>query len=315
MPYNDCSKPHRYAEYSVLIPARLSEMFERAAIIGLGLIGGSLARALRDKGLVKEVVGCGRDERNLVRGVELNVIDRYTTDPIAAVQGADLVVVAVTLGATSEIFRQIAPALAADVIVTDVGSTKGSVVAAARSCLGVALPRFVPGHPIAGGEKSGVEASTAKLFVGHRVILTPVDETAPSAVERIRRMWEATGAKISVMDVGHHDEVLAGTSHLPHMLAFALVDCLASSSDHGEIFDYAAGGFRDFTRIASSNPEMWRDIALANRAALTAMCTRFESTLSALKEAIAREDGVTLQAMFARAKQARDDYLVRRGLT
>jgi prephenate dehydrogenase len=293
-------------------------MFERVAIIGLGLIGGSLARALRAKHLVKEIVGCGRDVTNLERGMALGVIDRQTTNPAEAVQGADLVVLAMTLGATGEILRQIAPSLAPQALVTDVGSTKQSVVDAARATLGAAFPRFVPGHPIAGGEKSGVEASTATLFERHRVILTPVSETAPDAVEIVRRMWEATGAEVTLMEVGHHDEVLAATSHLPHLLAFALVDCLATGENgqqRGEIFDYAAGGFRDFTRIASSNPDMWRDIALANRTALTKMCTQFETTLAALKTAIAREDAATVHATFARAKKARDDYLARRGLT
>lgn len=289
-------------------------MFARAAIIGVGLIGGSLARALRGRGLVKEIVGCGRDEQNLARGVALNVIDRYTTSPREAVEHADLVVVAATLGATHAIFERIAPALAPQAVITDVGSTKRSVVEDARATLGTAFVRFVPGHPIAGGEKSGVEASTANLFERHRVILTPAPETNSDALATVRQMWQATGAQISLMDIDHHDEVLAATSHLPHMLAFALVDCLASAGDRGEIFDYAAGGFRDFTRIASSNPQMWRDIALANRVALTAMCSRFEITFAGLKEAIASQDGVALHAIFARAKLARDDYLVRRGL-
>ncbi|MGH8596060.1 MAG: prephenate dehydrogenase [Gammaproteobacteria bacterium] len=289
-------------------------MFQRVTIVGLGLIGGSLARALRAKNLVHEIVGCGRDERNLRRGVELEVIDRFTTDPAQAVQGADLILVAVTLGATGEIFKRIGRELSPHAIITDVGSTKGSVVAAARASLGAALPRFVPGHPIAGGEKSGVEAALATLFERHRVILTPLSETSLPAVETVRRMWEATGAQITIMDVAHHDEVLAATSHLPHMLAFALIDCLASASDRGEIFDYAAGGFRDFTRIASSNPEMWRDIALANRSALSTICLRFRQTLGALERAIEREDGDALRAMFMRAKQARDDYLARRAV-
>ncbi|MSR13016.1 MAG: prephenate dehydrogenase/arogenate dehydrogenase family protein [Gammaproteobacteria bacterium] len=295
-------------------------MFERIAIIGLGLIGGSLARALRAKGLVGEVVGCGRDEHNLQRGIALGVIDRYSTNPAEAVHDADLVVLATTLGATSEVCRRIAPGLAPQALITDVGSTKRSVVEAARAHLGPALSRFVPGHPIAGGEKSGVEASTETLFERHRVILTPVSETASFAVGKVRRMWEATGAEVTLMEVDHHDLVLAATSHLPHLLAFALVDCLASAGSGdgrstGEIFDYAAGGFRDFTRIASSNPDMWRDIAMANRTALMAVCTRFEATLGALKSAIDREDGAVLHATFTRAKKARDAYLTRRGLT
>ena len=287
-------------------------MFNRLTVIGVGLIGGSLARALRARGLVTEVIGCGRDLGNLERGVELSVIDRYTTDPAAAVAGADLVVVATTLGATGEILQRIAPSLHPEALITDVGSTKQSVVMAARAALGAHFPRFVPGHPIAGGEKSGVAAALPDLFVNHRVILTPLPETAVSALAKIHAMWEAVGAVVSTMDVAHHDEVLAATSHLPHMLAYALVDCLAAMSDSGAIFEYAAGGFRDFTRIASSSPDMWRDIALANRAALSAVCTRFQATFAQLQQAIATSDGAALQDLFTRAKLARDDYLARR---
>ena len=287
-------------------------MFKRLTVIGVGLIGGSLARALRARGLVTEVLGCGRDLGNLQRGVELGVIDGYTTDPVAAVAEADLVVVATTLGATGEILQRIAPSLRPEALITDVGSTKQSVVVAARSALGANFPRFVPGHPIAGGEKSGVAAALPDLFVNHRVSLTPLPETAVSALAKIHAMWEAVGAVVSTMDVALHDEVLAATSHLPHMLAYALVDCLAAMSDSGAIFEYAGGGFRDFTRIASSSPDMWRDIALANREALSAVCTRFQATFSELQQAIATSDGAALHGLFTRAKLVRDEYLVRR---
>lgn len=289
-------------------------MIHRLAIIGVGLIGGSLASALRRRGLVGEVVGCGRDARNLQQGVALGVLDHYTHDPAAAAAGADMVVVAVTLGATRAILERIAPALDAASIVTDVGSTKASVVADARFALGKHFPRFVPGHPIAGGERSGVEASNPDLYERHRVILTPVEETAPAALAKVRAMWAATGAEVADMTPAHHDEVLAATSHLPHMLAYALVDCLASlGGGEGSILDYAAGGFRDFTRIASSNPEMWRDIALQNREALEVLCARFEANFRDLREAIARGDGAALEALFKRAKHVRDAYLQRSG--
>ncbi|MGD9601298.1 MAG: prephenate dehydrogenase [Gammaproteobacteria bacterium] len=288
-------------------------MINRLAVLGVGLIGGSLARALRARGLVREVVGCGRDEANLRRGVELGVIDRYTFDPAVAAAHADIVVVAVTLGATADILARIAPAVGPGTIVTDVGSTKQSVIAAAQANLGEHYPRFVPGHPIAGGERTGVEASNPVLYERHRVILTPTPETDPSAVTTVEQMWTAAGAHVTRMTPAHHDEVLAATSHLPHMLAFALVDCLAELSEAGEIFDYAAGGFRDFTRIASSSPDMWRDIALHNREALATMCARFEHTFGSLRRALAAGDGEALQAMFARAKQARDAYLARSG--
>ncbi len=289
-------------------------MIQRLAVIGVGLIGGSLAAALRRRGLVREVVGCGRDARNLEQGVTMGVLDSYTHDPAEAVAGADMVVVAVTLGATRGILELIAPALDASSIVTDAGSTKVGIIADARLALGAHFPRFVPGHPIAGGERSGVEASNPELYERHRVILTPVAETAPAALAAVRDMWEATGAEVVDMAPAHHDEVLAATSHLPHMLAYALVDCLAGLEDgRGSILDYAAGGFRDFTRIASSNPAMWRDIALQNRAPLEALCARFEATFNDLRQAIARGDGAAMEAMFTHAKQVRDAYLRRSG--
>ncbi|MBM4227357.1 MAG: prephenate dehydrogenase/arogenate dehydrogenase family protein [Gammaproteobacteria bacterium] len=289
-------------------------MIQRLAIIGVGLIGGSLAAALRQRGLVREVVGCGRDARNLQQGVAMGVLDHYTHDAAEAAAGADMVVVAVTLGATRGILERIAPVLHPASIVTDVGSTKAGVVAAAREALDKHFPHFVPGHPIAGGERSGVEASNPDLYERHRIILTPVEETAPAALTAVRDMWAATGAEVVDMSPLHHDEILAATSHLPHMLAYALVDCLAGLGDgEGAILDYAAGGFRDFTRIASSNPEMWRDIALENREALEGLCARFETTFHDLRLAIARGDGPAMEALFTHAKQVRDAYLKRIG--
>ncbi|MBI4693717.1 MAG: prephenate dehydrogenase/arogenate dehydrogenase family protein [Gammaproteobacteria bacterium] len=269
-------------------------------------MGGSLARALRRAGAVGEIVGCARNTADLGTAVELGVIDRWTTDPAEAVAGADVVMVAVTLGATEQILAKAAPALEPDAVVTDVGSTKGSVVAAARRVLGPAIARFVGGHPIAGSERTGVEASFADLYVNHRVILTPLPENDLQAVAKVRAMWESCGAIVTEMDVAHHDEVLAATSHLPHMLAYALVDALVGMSTSGEIFDYAAGGFRDTTRIAASSPEMWRDIALANAPAVLAMCDRFEATFGAVRAAIAAGDGEALRTIFARAKAARE---------
>lgn len=279
---------------------------ERLALLGIGLMGGSLARALRRAGAVGEIVGCARNTADLGTAVELGVIDRWTTDPAEAVAGADVVMVAVTLGATEQILAKAAPALEPDAVVTDVGSTKGSVVAAARRVLGPAIARFVGGHPIAGSERTGVEASFADLYVNHRVILTPLPENDLQAVAKVRAMWESCGAIVTEMDVAHHDEVLAATSHLPHMLAYALVDALVGMSTSGEIFDYAAGGFRDTTRIAASSPEMWRDIALANAPAVLAMCDRFEATFGAVRAAIAAGDGEALRTIFARAKAARE---------
>lgn len=286
-------------------------MIDTLCILGVGLIGGSLARALRAAGQVRRVVGCGRERGNLDRALQLGVIDEATADPAAAVAGADMVVVAVTLGATREILARIAPALASHALVTDVGSVKASVLDAARETLGEAFPRFVAGHPIAGGEKSGVEASSATLYQRHRVILTPHAEQAPDAVTRVAAMWHATGAAVDYLDAARHDEILAATSHLPHLLAYALVASLLRLDGAESPFDYAAGGFRDFTRIASSNPAMWRDISLANAPALLAVCDRFEQVLGEFRQAIRMGDGATLEAGFGEAKAARDDFLHR----
>jgi len=284
-------------------------MIERLAIIGVGLIGGSLARALREAGAVNEVVGCGRALPNLERAVELGVIDRFDQDPAAAVTGADLVFIAVPLGAIRAVFTAIKDRLRADAIVTDGGSVKGSVVADALAAFGRIPPRLVPGHPIAGTEHSGVDASFATLYRQRRVILTPLPETDPEALARVDWMWRTCGAEVSRMSVAHHDEVLAATSHLPHMLAYGLVDALARMDETDEIFRYAAGGFRDFTRIASSSPVMWRDICMANREALSAMLARFSIELTDLAQAIRLGDGNTLLEVFARAKAARDRYV------
>ena len=283
-------------------------MFDRLCIVGVGLIGGSLARALRAAGATGEIVGCGRDAAHLQQALALGVIDRFDTDPAAAVRGADVVVLATPLGAMRGLFAAIAGRLDDACVITDVGSTKGSVVADARAGLGAELGRFVPGHPIAGTEKSGVEASFAELFRERRVILTPLPENPPPAVARVRALWEAAGSDVSEMSVEHHDVVLAATSHLPHMLAYTLVDTLARLRDKEEIFDYAAGGFRDFTRIASSDPVMWRDVCLANRGAILDMIARFQGDLQLLAGAIERGDAALLSEVFTRAKAARDRY-------
>lgn len=284
-------------------------MIRRLCVVGVGLIGGSLARALRQQQACGEIVGCGRREAPLRLAQQLGVIDRYTLDPGMAVAGADMVVLAVPLGAMPAVLAAIRPALGADTVVTDVGSAKRSVQEAVRQVFGVVPANFVPGHPVAGTEHSGVEASFAELFEDRRVILTPARETSASATARVRRMWQTTGAEVVEMDATHHDAVLAETSHLPHMLAFTLVDCLAGGGDAAEAFAFAAGGFRDFTRIASSDPEMWRDICLANGDALLAAMDRFSEDLAKLREAVERRDGPALQAVFSRAKAARDRWL------
>ena len=283
-------------------------MIKQLTIIGVGLIGGSLARALKRASAVDEVVGAGRDAQHLQQALTLGVVDRIETDLAAAVQGADIVVVATPVGATETVFRSIAPALSADTILTDVGSTKASVVAAAQAAFGRLPENFVPAHPIAGTEKSGVEASFAELFEGRRIILTPTENSALQAIIQVRTMWEQTGAKVVETDVEHHDDVLAATSHLPHLLAFSLVDTLAKLDAKQEVFEYAAGGFRDFSRIASSDPEVWHDICLHNSAALLKMLERFEVDLDKLRQAIADNDSDYLLQVFKRAKAARDQF-------
>ncbi len=279
---------------------------QRLAVIGVGLIGGSLARALRESNAVGEVVGCGRDAVHLQRAQDLGVIDYWSTDPAKAVANADMVVIAAPVGAMNGLFEQIKSALSPSAVVTDVGSTKASVIAAAQTVFGDVPGRFVPGHPIAGAEKTGVEASFPHLFRQRRVILTPTPETHADALARVKAMWEQVGAQVSEMSAEHHDQVLAATSHLPHVLAYALVDHLAAMDDRREIFAYAAGGFRDFTRIASSSPEMWADIACANHAALTQVLDDYMQDLSQLRDAIARGDHQAILTIFERAKQARD---------
>lgn len=286
-------------------------LIRRLAVIGVGLIGGSLARALRQADQVGEIVGCGRGLDNLQRAIELGVIDRYTHEVGAAVEGADMVFVAVPLGAMASTFAAMQGRLAEDAVVTDGGSAKASVVADIRRVFGALPGNFVPGHPIAGTEQNGVEASFAELYRDRRVILTPLCATDPAATARVDLMWRACGAEVNYMTVEHHDEVLAATSHLPHMLAFGLVDMLARLKENDEIFRYAAGGFRDFTRIASSNPVMWRDICLANREALSTMLGGFASEMNELAASIADGDAERLLTIFSRAKQARDAFVDR----
>lgn len=281
---------------------------KRLAIIGVGLIGGSFARALRELDAVDSVIGCGRDIAHLEEARRLGVIDEFTTDPAAAVRGADFVLVAVPVGAMQSVFAAMRDELPPDAVITDAGSTKGSVIAAAEAGFGTLPGGFVPGHPIAGTEHSGVAASFADLFRDRRVILTPTEATESAALARVRAAWEAVGSRVTEMDAAHHDEVLAATSHLPHVLAYSLVDTLARMAERTEIFEYAAGGFADFTRIASSSPEMWADIVVANETALLPVLERFVSDLETLRDAIAGDDRETIRACFERAKDARDAF-------
>lgn len=290
---------------------RESYSADTVAILGLGLIGGSLARALRRSGFSKHFVGYGHRESSLRRGMELGVIDGFTLDLEEAIQQADIVVVCTPTLIAADMLRDILPLLKQGgdgPVVTDVASVKGCLRDAATATMGVMPPQLVLAHPIAGSERSGVDASSAELFVNHRVILTPVAGNDPAAVTLVREMWASTGAEVVDMDVDAHDAVLAATSHLPHVLAYALVDALAQSSASQDIFRFAAGGFRDFTRIASSDPAMWRDIAIANRAALLDSIDHFSEHLGRLRCAVADRDDEQLFATFSRAKQARDEF-------
>lgn len=287
----------------------MSQRIGTLAVIGVGLIGGSLARALREAGAVDRIIGCGRGRTNLERGIELGVIDSHTHDVSEAVREADMVFVAVPLGAMRGVFERMCGHLRPGAVVTDGGSAKGSVIADFRAVCPEHAARFVPGHPIAGTEHNGVEASYAELYRNRRVILTPEPDTADEALARVTGMWQACGAEVVEMDVQRHDRVLAATSHLPHMLAFGLVDALARMDEHDDIFRFAAGGFRDFTRIASSNPVMWRDICIANSEALSRMMVRFADEMKDLAAAIERADAEHLLTIFERAKAARDAYV------
>ena len=287
-------------------------LINHLSIIGVGLIGGSLARALRQAKLVGRVTGCNRSESTLKQAMELNVIDDYSMDVGEAVEGADVVVIGTPLNTSNIILPKIAKAMDDNTILTDVGSAKGNIVNVAREALGERINQFVPGHPIAGTEQSGVSASFAELFVNHRVILTPLPETDDKAHQLISDMWQAVGADVINLDVAHHDAVLAATSHLPHMLAYALVDCLAGMEEREEVFKYAAGGFADFTRIASSSPEMWHDICLSNRESLLESVKLFSEHLKLLEKAIEEEDSDSILKIFQRAKQARDKFTDRK---
>ena len=277
-------------------------------VIGTGLIGGSLALALRQKGFKGRITGSGRTEATLVAAQELGVVDDWSTDMAAAVAEADIVFISVPLGAIKPVLQAIQPGLGEDTIITDAGSAKQSVIDDAVSVLGEGINRFVPGHPIAGTENSGVHAAFPSLYEDRRVILTPTADTDQDALDTVTALWQMAGATVTSMSAEHHDVVLAGTSHLPHMLAFALVDCLNNLEDIDEIFQYAAGGFRDFTRIASSDPVMWRDICLHNNQPIIDMIDRYQGELGKIRAAMEADDGEALKQIFQRAKDVRDDF-------
>ncbi|MBB4863795.1 3-phosphoshikimate 1-carboxyvinyltransferase [Pseudomonas nitritireducens] len=280
----------------------------RLVVVGLGLIGGSFAKGIREKGLFEEVVGVDRDPQTRRLAVELGVVDRCEESLAAGCREADVIQLAVPILAMEKVLGELAGLDIGNAILTDVGSAKGNVVRAAQAVFGGMPARFVPGHPIAGSEQSGVEAANAKLFRRHKVILTPLDNADADAIQCVESLWRELGADVEQMAVEHHDEVLAATSHLPHLLAFTLVDSLAKRSENLEIFRYAAGGFRDFTRIAGSDPVMWHDIFLANREAVLRILDVFRDDLDDLREAVDKGDGQQLMGVFTRARVAREHF-------
>jgi len=284
-------------------------MIEQLTIIGVGLIGGSFARALRQAGKIKKIVGCGRNTPNLEKGVELGVIDEFHLDIPSAVKDADVIFISTPVNSFENIFQQLKGHIKDTAIITDGGSTKGNIVAAAKKVFGQVPIHFVPGHPIAGTENSGVEASFAELYIDHKIILTPLLDTDKDALEIVTGLWHSCGAEVVLMDVEHHDLVLGATSHLPHLLAFSLVNTLATVDDKKEIFDYAAGGFKDFTRIASSDPVMWQDICLANKAVLLEHLEHFQTDLDSLTQALENDDASYIRNIFSRAKNTRDQFM------
>lgn len=286
-------------------------MFDRLVLIGMGLMGSSVLRAAKQQGLARAYVGIARSEATAERALELALVDQALTslaDLEPMDNGSELIVVAAPVNQMAGIFSDLQPKIRPGTLLTDVGSTKASVVAAANDAWGSVLPCFVPAHPIAGSERSGVEAGTPELFVDHWVLLTPVGTTDADAEARVAEFWRRLGAKVETMEVKHHDEVLGATSHLPHLLAYALVDTLATQEDSREVFRYAAGGFRDFTRIAESDPEMWRDILLANDTAVLEQLEAFEAHVDQIRKAIKNQDSAGLMAILERAQQARRNY-------
>ncbi len=281
----------------------------RMTVIGVGLIGGSLALALKEAGFVGEVVGCGRGKPNLEKALALGIIDSYERDPQKAVADSDLVFLATPVLTLADLVARIAPALKPGAIVTDGGSVKGELVRTISPLVPEGV-HFVAGHPIAGTEKSGAEAAFSSLYQGKRCILTPESTTDVQALAQVTAMWQAAGSEVVCMSVEKHDRILAAISHLPHMVAYSLVNAVGSYDHYEEnILEYSAGGFRDFTRIASSDPMMWRDIALTNREALLEMMEQFESFFSELKEDVRNGDMERLFEFFHRSKELRDAIL------
>ncbi|NOX26945.1 MAG: prephenate dehydrogenase/arogenate dehydrogenase family protein [Gammaproteobacteria bacterium] len=287
---------------------RQQTLTNRVTILGLGLIGGSWALALKRAGAVSEIVAWGRDQQRLDKAVEMGVVDSATTDMAAAVAESDVIVIATPLGTMSDVFNQLVPLVSKNVVITDVGSAKARLVELARETLGESFPRFVPGHPVAGAERSGFEASKADLYENRRVVLTPVSDTNAGALSLVEQLWSCCGAELVTMEPQTHDDVLALTSHLPHAIAYLLVDLLVQQGGE-DSRKFAAGGFYDITRIASSSPEMWRDIFNDNKDSVVALLDHYIDGLEKFKLAIAEDDNDSLMKVMQRAKSTRDSLV------
>jgi len=286
-------------------------MFKKICVIGVGLIGGSIAKAARYQNLAEIIVGFGRldDVENLQLAKDLNVIDAFYMDIEAAVFDADCVIIATPVAATENVLKILKPFWSKQAIYFDVGSTKGNAVAAAKAVFGEVPVNFIPAHPIAGAEQSGVQAAKVDLFFNKRLILTPLPTNSAQSLQDVCHFWQNIGALVSIMEVEEHDSILAATSHLPHLLAFALVDMLGQRDEKEAIFKYAAGGFRDFTRIASSDPTMWTAICEANKAELLPLLEQFKSELSKIQTLMESNDYTKLFELFSYANEARQRFL------
>jgi prephenate dehydrogenase len=284
-------------------------VLKKIAIFGVGLIGGSFALAQKKAGAVERVTGVGRSAASLERARELGIIDEMSTSAADAVRDADLVLIAAPVAQTESILASIRPHLRPSTVVTDAGSTKSDVVAAARKALGDKISQFVPGHPIAGRESNGPDAAIVDLYVGKKVVLAPLPENAPADVERVAAAWKQCGAIIHQLTAQDHDLVFAAVSHLPHLLAYALVDDIARKPHADLLFQYAASGFRDFTRIAGSSPEMWRDISLANQQALLQELDAYMAQLAQVRGMLAAGDGAALENVYGNAQRARHNWI------
>lgn len=284
-------------------------MYNQLGVIGCGLMGGSFALAMKKAGLVRRVVGYSKSPSTTETARRMGVIDIAAESALLAVSGSDIVLLAVPVAATESTLKAIRHLVRADVLLMDVGSTKGDVVDAAKRALGKQFSSFVPAHPIAGKESAGVQHADAALYQGRQVILTPLEQTRPEMVQKATDVWSALGCQVLKMAPHHHDEAFAAVSHLPHLLAYALVDDIAAKPHADLLFQYAASGFRDFTRIAGSSPEMWRDISLANQAALLTELDAYLAQLTTLRAHLAASDGAALAAVYTNAQRARREWI------